>query len=74
MPVYLFLGIGGLPSDPDCLYFTCLDKDFSFVSLPNSVIPSKDYLMEKIDGLYEIAKHSNHMQKQKALSPNAYKP
>ena len=74
MPVYLFLGIGGLPSDPDCLYFTCLDKDFSFVSLPNSVIPSKDYLMEKIDGLYEIAKHSNHMQEQKALFPNAYKP
>jgi hypothetical protein len=74
MPVYLFLGIGGLPSDPDCLYFTCLDKDFSFVSLPNSVIPSKECLMGKIEGLFVTAKHSNHMQEQKALFPNAYKP
>ena len=74
MPVYLFLGIGGLPSDPDCLYFTCLDKDFSFVSLPNSVIPSKECLMGKIEGLFVTAKHSNHMQEQKALYSNAYKP
>lgn len=74
MPVYLFLGIGGLPSDPDCLYFTCLDKDFSFVSLPNSVIPSKECLMGKIEGLFVTAKYSNHMQEQKALFPNAYKP
>lgn len=74
MPVYLFLGIGGLPSDPDCLYFTCLDKDFSFVSLPNSVIPSKECLMGKIEGLFVTAKNSNHMQEQKALFPNAYKP
>ena len=74
MVVYLLLGIGGLPNDPDSLYFTRLDKEFSIEILLNSYIPSKDYLMEKIDGLYEIAKHSNHMQEQKALFPNAYKP
>lgn len=74
MPVYLLLGIGGLPNDPDSLYFTRLDKEFSVETLVNSVIPSKDCLMEKIEGLFVTAKHSNHMQKQKALYPNAYKP
>lgn len=69
MPVYLLLGIGGLPNDPDYLYFTCLDKEFSL----NSIIPSKESLMEKIDSLFLTAKHSNHMQEQKALYPNAYK-
>ena len=74
MPVYLFLGIGGLPSDPDCLYFTCLDKDFSFVSLPNSVIPSKECLMGKIEGLFVTAKHSNHMQEQRHCTPTHTNP
>ncbi len=74
MVVYLLLGIGGLPNDPDSLYFTRLDKEFSIESLPNNIIPSKECLMEKIGGLFLTAKHSNHMQKQKALYPNAYKP
>ena len=30
--------------------------------------------MEKIGGLFVTAKHSNHMQEQKALYSNAYKP
>lgn len=74
MPVYLLLGIGGLPNDPDNLYFTRLDKGFSIESLPNNIIPSKECLMEKIGGLFLTAKHSNHMQEQKALYSNAYKP
>ena len=74
MPVYLLLGIGGLPNDPDSLYFTRLDKEFSLETLLNSVIPSKECLMGKIEGLFVTAKHSNHMQEQKALFPNAYKP
>ena len=74
MAVYLLLGIGGLPNDPDNLYFSCIDKEFSVETLVNSVIPSKDCLMEKISGLFVTAKHSNHMQEQKALYPNAYKP
>ncbi len=74
MPVYLLLGIGGLPNDPDSLYFTRLDKDFSIESLPNNIIPSKECLMEKIGDLFVTAKHSNHMQEQKALYSNAYKP
>lgn len=74
MVVYLLLGIGGLPNDPDNLYFTRLDKGFSIESLPNNIILSKECLMEKIGGLFLTAKHSNHIQEQKALYSNAYKP
>lgn len=74
MPVHLLLGIGGLPNDPDNIYFTRLDKEFSVETLLNNDIPSKECLLEKISGLFVTAKHSNHMQKQKALYPNAYKP
>lgn len=75
MVIYLLLGIGGLPNDPDSLYFTCLDKEVSLESLHNSIIPSKECLLGKIDGLFLTDKHSNqHMEAQKALYPNAYKP
>ena len=74
MPVYLLLGIGGLPNDPDSLYFTRLDKEFPLEPLHDSIIPSKECLMEKIGGLFLTAKHSNHTQEQKALYSNAYKP
>ena len=74
LPVYLLLGIGGLPNDPDCLYFTRLDKEFSLESLHDSIIPSKECLQERIGGLFVTAKHSNHMQEQKALYTNVYKP
>ncbi|MBP5341218.1 MAG: hypothetical protein J6Y52_02510 [Bacteroidales bacterium] len=74
MPVCLLLGIGGLPNDPDNLYFTHLDKEFSVETLLSNDIPSKDCLMEKIDGLFVTAKPCNHMQEQKALYSNAYKP
>ena len=74
MPAYLLLGIGGLPNDPDNLYFTRLDKEFSLETLLNNDIPSKECLQEKIDNLFVTAKHSNRMQKQKALYTNAYKP
>lgn len=75
MPVYLLLGIDGLPNDPDNLYFTCLDKEFSLETLPNSIIPSKECLLEKIGGIFLTDKHSNqHMEEQKALYSNAYKP
>lgn len=73
MPVYLLLGIGGLPNDPDNLYFTHLDEDFSLETLLNNDIPSKERLMGKIEGLFVPAKPSNHMQEQKALYTNAYK-
>ncbi|MBR6048953.1 MAG: hypothetical protein IKP83_02185, partial [Bacteroidales bacterium] len=74
MPVYLLLGIGGLPNDPDNLYFTCLDNEVSLESLHNSVIPSKESLLEKIENLFATATPTNYMERPKALYPNAYKP
>lgn len=74
MPVYLLLGIGGLPNDPDNLYFTRLDRDFSFESLPQGVITSKDCLLRKIEGLSSSAKPADHTESQQKLRPNAYKP
>ena len=53
MPVYLLLGIGGLPNDPNILYLTCLDRELSLDTL--SIIPSKESLPEKIEGLISIA-------------------
>ena len=74
MVVYLLLGIGGLPNDPDCLYFTCIDKKFSLESLSNNIIPSKESLLEKIESLFTTATPTIHMERQKALYTNVYKP
>ena len=74
MPVYLLLGIGGLPNDPDNLFFSCIDKEFSVETLLNNDIPSKDCLMEKIDGLFVTAKPCNHMQEQKACTRTLTNP
>lgn len=74
MPVYLLLGIGGLPNDPDSLYFTCIDKEFSLETLSNSDISSKECLLEKIESLFVTTTPTNYMERQKALYHNAYKP
>ncbi|MBP5516703.1 MAG: hypothetical protein J6X86_07130 [Bacteroidales bacterium] len=74
MVVYLLLGIGGLPNDPDCLYFTCIDKEFSLETLSNSDISSKECLLEKIESLFATTTPTNYMERQKALYYNAYKP
>jgi hypothetical protein len=59
MPVYLLLGIGGLPNDPDNLYFTRLDKEFSLETLHNSIISSKENLLQKIESLFTTATPTN---------------
>lgn len=74
MPVYLLLGIGGLPNEPDSLYFTCIDKEFSLETLSNSDISSKECLLEKIESLFVTTTPTNYMERQKALNRNAYKP
>lgn len=75
MPVYMLLGVGGLPNDPDSLYFTCLDKDFSLVILLDNIIYPKEKLSARIENLFYIATPpKNHFEQQKALYPNAYKP
>ena len=74
MPVYLLLGIEGLPNDPDCLYFASIDNDFLLETLTKGIILSKESLSAKIDALFSCPQYSNYMERQKALYPNAYKP
>lgn len=68
IPVYLLLGIGGLPNDPECLYFTLLDKDFSLETLPTSVISSKESLLERIGSLYSTATPANFAAESKTYN------
>jgi hypothetical protein len=73
MPVYLFLGIGGLPNDPECLYFTPLDNTLTTETLHNSFALTKENLLEKIEKLFSHTGHTNIEQKV-VLYSNAYKP
>ncbi len=41
--------------------------------MPNSIIPSKECLQEKIEYLFATTASTNYMERQKALPPNAYK-
>lgn len=74
MPVFLILGIGGLPSDPDGL---CL-ADLSNPAIPLSFsnISHNDSILNKITQLLRTTLHTKHtcMQQQKELYANAYKP
>ena len=51
MPVYLLLGIGGLPSDPDLLLLAPLDKNLSLNALSKSFVRSEN-LLEHIVALF----------------------
>ena len=74
MPVYLFLGIGGLPNDPEYLYFTLLDNTFTTETLHNSLLLSKESLLAKIESLFSHTEQPNYIEQQRALYLNAYKP
>lgn len=74
MPVYLILGIGGLPNDPDCLYITSLDNTFTTETLNNSLLLSKESLLAKIESLFSHTEQPNYIEQQRALYLNAYKP
>lgn len=70
MPVYLLLGIGGLPNDPDCLYFTPIDNAFTTETLHNSLPLSKESLLAKVE-CFSQTEDSNKIE-QRALYSNAY--
>ena len=52
MPVYLLLGIGGLPNDPDCLYFAPLDNTFTTETLYNSLPFTTENLLANLESLF----------------------
>lgn len=69
MPVFLLLGIGGLPSDPDSLYFM---NDFKTHAL-NIIQP--EHLLEKISDLIPTkGKKERETRPLIELCPNAYTP
>ncbi|MBO7101517.1 MAG: hypothetical protein J6V98_05790 [Bacteroidales bacterium] len=74
MPVYLILGIGGLPNDPDYLYLSSLDNTFTTETLRNILPLSKESLFAKIESLFSHIEHPNKIEQKRALYPNAYKP
>ena len=74
MPVYFLLGIGGLPNNPDCLYFSPLGNTLIIETLHNSLPLTKESLLVKIESLFSHTEHPNYIEQQKTLYPNAYKP
>ena len=73
MPVYLLLGIGGLPNDPDCLYFAPLDNTFTTETLYNSLPFTTENLLANLESLFSHTEQTNYIKQQRALYPNAYK-
>ena len=74
MPVYLLLGIGGLPNDPDYLYLSSLDNTFTTETLRNILPLSKESLLAKIESLFSYTQQPNKIEQKRVLYPNAYKP
>lgn len=75
MPVFLLLGIGGLPSDPDLLYLSQLDMPDSIASISNNAIsPAK--LLDHITTLLTNTKphFPSYVTKSRLTHPKAYSP
>ena len=85
MPVYLLLGIGGLPSDPENLYLASFDETLSATTLfQNPIFRTTDILQHilpivkpkpLVHPIYPLQKPTpQHIQKLRERYPNAYKP
>lgn len=75
MPVFLLLGIGGLPSDPDLLYLSQLDMPDSIASFSNNAInPAK--LLDHITTLLTNTKPHppSYVMQSRLTHPKAYSP
>lgn len=71
MPVYLFLGICGLPSDPDNLHFVPLSETISIDSIRKNAISTIEDILKKV---LPPKQKPNHILEQRALYVNAYRP
>lgn len=71
IPVFLLLGIGGLPSDPDSLHFVPLSKIISIESLLRNTIRTADDILKQV---LPLQQKPNHILEQRALYANAYRP
>jgi len=71
MPIYLLLGIGGLPSEPDSLHFVPLSETISIDSLLGNNINTADDILKQ---LLPPQQKTNYILEQRALYANAYRP
>ena len=69
MPVYLLTGIGGLPSDPDNLYFTSLSGQITLETLTNNPVRDVSEILQFVLG----SSQRHKFMSQRRLFPNAYK-
>ena len=64
MPIFLLLGIGGLPSDPDLLLLAQLDENLSLNALSKSSVRSENLLEHIVASFPQPSgmkgKHTNH--------------
>ncbi len=75
LPVYLFLGIGGLPTDPDKLYLAPVTECLSITSLLQNEIGTSSDILQRIQLAESKQKNipKTILDLRKA-HPNAYKP
>lgn len=73
MPVYMLLGIGGLPSDPDCMYLVLLTEPLDMSTLIQNPVSTPDEILQRTIQT-EPKQKSSHMKKVRDKYPNAYKP
>lgn len=73
LPVFLLLGIGGLPSDPDLLYLVPVKENLLATDLLNEEIKA-DQLTDSIESLFPKPKppKNNYILQEKAKHASAY--
>ena len=71
LPVFLLLGIGGLPSDPDLLYLVPVKENLSATDILNEKIKA-DQLTDSIESRFPKPPKNNHILQEKAKHANAY--
>lgn len=75
LPVYLFLGIGGLPTDPDKLYLAPVTECLSITSLLQNEIGTSSDILQCIQPAKSKQKQvPQYILELRKLYPNAYKP
>ena len=73
MQVYMLLGIGGLPSDPDGIYLVSLTEPLDISTLIENPVSTPDEILQWII-LAEPKQNSSYMRMVRDKYPNAYKP
>ena len=74
LPVYLLVGIGGLPSDPDRLYLASVTEPLSITSLLQNEIGSSSDILQRIHPKESMQKQiPQYVLELRKIYPNAYK-